>query len=82
MMRRMSPRRPFPAAPTDRETMAETPAEAPTAAVPQSADEIAAAAKARGLSILPECEAGVAANLALLARHARTMRQTPTATQA
>jgi hypothetical protein len=62
--------------------MAEIPAEAQTAAVPLSAAEIAEAAAARGLSILPECEAGVAANLALLARHARTMRQTPTETQA
>ncbi|AXB77261.1 AtzG-like protein [Novosphingobium sp. P6W] len=54
--------------------MAETPAAPLRAAVPLSAADIAAAAAARGLPILPECEAGVAANLALLARHARTMR--------
>lgn len=80
-MRRMSPAT-FPAAPTDRETMADIPAEAQTAAVPLSAEDIAAAAEARGLPILPECAPGVAANLALLARHARTMRGEPTATQA
>lgn len=55
--------------------MADTPAEATGAAVPQSAEDIAAAALARGLVILPECAAGVAANLALLARHARVMRE-------
>ncbi|MFC0204046.1 hypothetical protein [Novosphingobium soli] len=66
--------------------MAEIPAaalpEAPGAAVPLSADAIAAAASARGLTISPECEPGVAANLALLARHARVMRGQPTETQA
>lgn len=60
--------------------MAETPAPAPgapspsSAAVPLSAGEIAAAAAARGLAIPAECAAGVAANLALLHRHLRTMR--------
>jgi sodium/bile acid cotransporter 7 len=62
--------------------MAHTPAAVPSAAVPLSAAEIAAAAAARGLAIPSHCEEGVAANLALLARHARTMRQTPTETQA
>lgn len=61
--------------------MSAIPAEAP-AAVPLSAAEIAAAAAARGLVIPPACAEGVAANLALLGRHARTMRQTPTETQA
>ncbi|WP_159982356.1 MULTISPECIES: DUF4089 domain-containing protein [unclassified Novosphingobium] len=54
--------------------MAETPAAPVSAAVPLSAAEVAAAAAARGLPILPDCEAGVVTNLALLARHARTMR--------
>ncbi|WP_404480429.1 hypothetical protein [Novosphingobium sp. BL-52-GroH] len=62
--------------------MAQIPTEAPDAAVPLSAEDIAAAAAARGLSILPECETGVAANLALLARHARILRQAPSETQA
>jgi len=54
--------------------MAQIPAEAQSAAVPLSTAEIAAAAAARGLAIAPECEAGVAANLVLLARHAGVMR--------
>ncbi|MYL97299.1 hypothetical protein GR702_05865 [Novosphingobium sp. FGD1] len=62
--------------------MADTPTEASNAAVPLSADEIAAASAARSLPIPASCEAGVAANLALLARHARTMRGEPTETQA
>lgn len=53
--------------------MAENPA-SPRPEVPQGEAEIAAAAAARGLPILPECALGVTANLALLARHVRTMR--------
>ncbi|GLK43375.1 MULTISPECIES: DUF4089 domain-containing protein [Novosphingobium] len=57
--------------------MAEHPANSPRPEVPQGEAEIAAAAAARALPILPECAPGVAANLALLARHARTMRDEP-----
>ncbi|MEE4453334.1 AtzG-like protein [Novosphingobium resinovorum] len=68
-----------------RETMAQIPvdppAEPPVAPirrdVPAGDAEIAAVAAARGLPILPECAPGVAANLALLARHARIMRGEP-----
>lgn len=54
--------------------MAEHPAHPSLPQVPQGEAEIAAAAAARGLPILPECALGVEANLALLARHVRTMR--------
>ncbi|VWX46670.1 AtzG-like protein [Novosphingobium sp. 9U] len=43
-------------------------------AVPRTPEEIAAAAQARGLPIPPACEAGVSANLALLAEHAARLR--------
>ncbi len=56
--------------------MAENPA-SPRPEVPQGDAEIAAAAAARGLPILPECAPGVTANLALLARHVRSMRGEP-----
>jgi sodium/bile acid cotransporter 7 len=56
--------------------MPDTPHQAPVA-IPQSADEIAAVATALGLVITAECAPGVAANLALLARHARTLRGDP-----
>lgn len=46
----------------------------PSARIPRSTAEIVAAAAARGLTIPPECLDGVAANLALLARHAETLR--------
>lgn len=42
--------------------------------IPRSADEIALAAKGRGIAIPAECEPGVESNLALLARHAATLR--------
>lgn len=48
--------------------------EAPSDRIPRSTAEIVAAAAARGLVIPPECLDGVAANLALLARHAETLR--------
>lgn len=54
--------------------MAEHPAHPSLSEVPQGEAEIAAAAAARGLPIPPECAPGVEANLALLARHVRTMR--------
>ncbi|MGF7156406.1 hypothetical protein [Novosphingobium gossypii] len=46
----------------------------PRPQVPQGDAEILMAAAAQSLPILPECAPGVAANLALLARHARIMR--------
>lgn len=48
-------------------------------AVPLAAEQIASAAQARGLAIPPACEPGVAASLALLARHAATLRGEPVA---
>jgi sodium/bile acid cotransporter 7 len=45
-----------------------------TVAIPRSAAEIAAAAAATGLTIPEACLPGVAANLALLDRHAATLR--------
>lgn len=42
--------------------------------IPRTPDQIAAAAKARGLSIPPPCLEGVAANLELLSRHAERLR--------
>ncbi|PNU06316.1 hypothetical protein [Novosphingobium guangzhouense] len=45
--------------------------------VPLGEAEIAAAAYAREITIPAECAPGVAANLALLARHLRTMRGEP-----
>lgn len=44
------------------------------AAIPLGESEIRLAAAARGLAIPPECVEGVAANLALLARHANVLR--------
>ena len=46
----------------------------PAGSIPRTGDEIAAAAEARGLTIPPACEPGVAANLALLAEHAARLR--------
>ncbi|WP_157190031.1 AtzG-like protein [Novosphingobium sp. Rr 2-17] len=48
-----------------------------SAAVPLTPEEVAAASTARGLPIPSACQEGVAANLALLARHAATMRGRP-----
>ncbi len=45
------------------------------ARIPQTPDEIAAAAQAVGLSIPEPCAPGVAANLALLSSHAERMRR-------
>ena len=45
----------------------------PSDRIPRSTAEIVAAAAARGLMIPPECLEGVAANLALLARHAQVL---------
>ncbi|MFC0687330.1 AtzG-like protein [Novosphingobium clariflavum] len=45
----------------------------PSDRIPRSTAEIVAAAAARGLTIPPECLEGVAANLALLARHAQVL---------
>lgn len=42
--------------------------------VPQTPEEIAAAADAAGIVIPEDCAPGVAANLALLASHAERMR--------
>jgi len=58
------------------EIMPDTPDQAPVA-IPQSADEIAVVATALGLVIPADCAPGVAANLALLARHARNLRGEP-----
>lgn len=44
------------------------------AGVPQTPEAITAASAARGVPVPAACADGVAANLALLARHARTMR--------
>lgn len=60
-------------------------AEAATAAItriPSTPDEIAAQAAERGLSIPVACADGVAANLALLSRHARRLRAVPGADEA
>lgn len=46
----------------------------PRTQVPQGDAEILKAATAQGLPLLPECASGVAANLAMLARHTRIMR--------
>jgi len=53
---------------------AEAPNSATPARIPQTSDEIAAAAEAVGLPIPEPCAPGVAANLALLSSHAERMR--------
>ena len=53
---------------------AEAPNSAAPARIPQTSDEIAAAAEAVGLPIPEPCAPGVAANLALLSSHAERMR--------
>ncbi|MCJ2184438.1 bile acid:sodium symporter [Novosphingobium sp. 1949] len=53
---------------------ADTPSSTPVATVPRSAEEIAAAAAACGLTIPEPCAAGVAANLALLESHVARLR--------
>jgi len=54
---------------------AEAPNSAAPARIPQTSDEIAAAAEAVGLPIPEPCAPGVAANLALLSSHAERMRR-------
>lgn len=54
----------------------------PRSTVPSGPEAIAAAARARGLTIPPACEPGVAANLALLASHAERLRGTDPAAHA
>jgi solute carrier family 10 (sodium/bile acid cotransporter), member 7 len=46
--------------------------------VPQTREEIAEVARAQGLTIPDACAEGVAANLALLARHAERLRESRT----
>lgn len=46
----------------------------PEARLPRTSEEIAAAARERGLSIPAPCLKGVAANLELLSRHAERLR--------
>jgi sodium/bile acid cotransporter 7 len=46
-------------------------------AIPRTPEQIAAAARTRGLQIPEACMKGVAANLALLAAHADRMRGDP-----
>ncbi|TCM36852.1 hypothetical protein ACLIMP_06605 [Novosphingobium aerophilum] len=45
-------------------------------AIPLTLEEVARAADQRGLVVAPACMAGVMTNLALLARHAETLRGT------
>ena len=56
---------------------AEEAAPAPTSNVPQTPEQIAQAAQARGIVIPAACAEGVAANLSLLSGHATRLRDAP-----